>query len=284
MQGNTRQGNRAGLPEGLSTKMQARLRGTQEGGRGCTQGPTCICCHCRGRRQGQERLLKLSGAATMGEVSPTGALEEGPRQSEIWRQGKEPGAFISQSFLLPLPRCPAAALLCSHQPGARGQGMEVSLQTSQGRKGLTELQKGAQRCPPHPVLETEQGLWADLSPLWPVPFPLCYVWAPCCARELSSLASAYLVKSAQAFLLFQTLAYAFELGACVSCGQMYLPPFKRIVQKAQASHLTHPPWNFAYDSCSTNGGKCVCFSAALFPTVGVWKPHRQSPSLFCSSA
>lgn len=102
VQGNTRQGNGAGLPEGLSTKMQARLRGTQEGGRGCTQGPTCICCHCRGRRQGQERLLKLSGAATMGEVSPTGSLEEDPGSVKSGGRGKEPGAFISQSFLLPL--------------------------------------------------------------------------------------------------------------------------------------------------------------------------------------
>lgn len=26
----------------------------------------------------------------------------------------------------------------------------------------------------------------------------------------------------------------------------------------------------------------ACFPAALLPAVGVWKPHRQFPSLFCS--
>lgn len=136
-------------------------------------------------------------------------------------------------------------MFCSHQPGARGQGAEASLWGSgwRGPETPSTLSAGDRAC-----------------------------GQPFLARSLPTVLCAVSVLCGRAFLGSTCLPCQECLSLAPApdpCPRLRCPctdaraPFERLLRKAQARHLTHSPWNLAYDSCLQMGHNCVfpsCFA------------------------
>lgn len=129
----------------------------------------------------------------------------------------------------PSLRCPATALV----PPTRGHGQctGVSLQGPKyGGKGWTGIQRGTWRLVSQSApIDGVRAIGRSFSsPTCTLPTRLCVCLCAMLCQP-SSMVSAHLINSSQAFHLFQTLDSFYELVAHV---QMHLSPFKRTVCKA----------------------------------------------------
>lgn len=122
------------LPRGVS-----RAGGTGEGGRKRHSGTGTCGKLFLPETLGEERVLELVRDAAVGEVSPTGALEEGLGQCQSRRQqeGRQEHVFLSAS---PHPLCQVSR--CCFGPTNKKPQGRAQKSTS---RGLSRVEKGGQR-------------------------------------------------------------------------------------------------------------------------------------------
>ena len=117
-------------------RAEGRAKGTREGGGALRDQPAGRCLQHRVRRQGEDgsRTFKSCGCGRRVTNRSRGRGTQAVPNQEA--AGREPGLCIPHPFLL--PPSSSAALLWSHGPQTRGQGLEVSLQANRDPERCTE--------------------------------------------------------------------------------------------------------------------------------------------------
>lgn len=209
---------------------------------------------------------ELLRAVAVGEGSPTGAAEEGPRRCQTRRPqgGSQDYAFLTLSFSLP------PLLLCFGLTDPKPEG-----RAWRSASRPTEILRGAQRHLAHSAPGTEQGPWPHLSPSQLVPLPLCSarsLWSPRAAFILGICLPCQQSRGFPRLRGSETLPTFTGLRHVLHTYRCARRPCRR--WESRAIRLLPSPWNLACDSCSTNGEQmCLCpscFAPTCWSSEAAW--------------